>query len=315
MNLSNPTRLRSGFSLIEVLTVVSIVALLVLLVVPAVQSAREAARKARCSNNLRQLGIALHAYAAAAGTLPGAGNGKAYSLHTMLLPHLEMTSLYNSINFGVLAFEGPRESPNFTAACCSLEVFVCPSDGVPDSPTASTSYAGNNGIRFPGHGSDGVFPSPPSRSGLEIADGLSNTVALAEWVLSPGMFARDPKGSIFATAGLYNRATDYEPFVAECTTLDIRSREVVGNDKGRNWMEGVLGHTLYNHTVNLNGHSCLSDGAVQEGAFTAGSRHPTGAHSLFADGHSKFLSESISLGVWRALGTANGQEPVSVDGL
>jgi prepilin-type N-terminal cleavage/methylation domain-containing protein/prepilin-type processing-associated H-X9-DG protein len=306
---------RMGFTLIEVLVVATIIGLLATLILVAVLAAREGARRAQCSNNLRQIGLALHSYASAAGTFPQGNNGRAYSLHTMLLPALEMSALYNSINFQVTALEGTPGSPNDTTMSCSPGVFLCPSDRPARGATAWTNYAGNNGINFPGHVSEGTFRGPSLVNLQGITDGLSNTVALSEWVLSPvGLRDRDPKGSIFSTAGYYVDPDQFDKFIDECKTLDPGRAGINDNSKGRNWLHGEFGHTLYNHANSINDHSCLSEGAVQQGVFTAGSRHPGGAYSLMADGHVRFFRETLSLGIWRASGSRNGGEPVAAGG-
>src|ERR1700689_4345830 len=93
---------RSAFTLIELLVVIAIIAVLIALLLPAVQAAREAARRAQCVNNLKQLGLALHNYHDTMGCLPwdhGPNSWNEWSGMTMLLPFMEQTSLYNSINF------------------------------------------------------------------------------------------------------------------------------------------------------------------------------------------------------------------------
>ena len=104
---------RRGFTLIELLVVIAIIAVLISLLLPAVQSAREAARRAQCTNNLKQMGLAMHNYHSAVGTFP-MGNTIAnayyspmpsptswgtFSAHALMLPYMEQTPLYNSCNF------------------------------------------------------------------------------------------------------------------------------------------------------------------------------------------------------------------------
>src|SRR6186997_3302889 len=113
------SRRRRGFTLIELLVVIAIIAVLIALLLPAVQAAREAARRAQCVNNLKQIGLALHNYHASYNSFPsGATVGYQdpgvedgwinWSVHAALLPYLEMTPLYNAINFSY----SPNPFPN-----------------------------------------------------------------------------------------------------------------------------------------------------------------------------------------------------------
>src|SRR5262245_21239771 len=111
-------RRRRAFTIVELLVVIAVIGLLAALLLPAVQRAREAARRAQCQGNLRQLGIALNNYQAAAVVYPfGVGadgdgtiatytsaSNRRYSMHTQLLAYVEQTALFNWLNFSVSPF-------------------------------------------------------------------------------------------------------------------------------------------------------------------------------------------------------------------
>ena len=118
-----------GFTLIELLVVIAIIAVLIALLLPAVQAAREAARRSQCVNNLKQLGLALHNYHDVNGGLPW-GHGyfgwNDWSASTLMLPYLELGTLYNAINFantGAAAVpELPATSQNGTIMLVSVKL-------------------------------------------------------------------------------------------------------------------------------------------------------------------------------------------------
>ena len=131
-------RLR-GFTLIELLVVIAIIAVLISLLLPAVQSAREAARRAQCTNNLKQVGLAIHNYHDQQGTMPPGVKGCCWGTWlNFVLPYIEGTNLFNAYNFaGNDRYEGLGiqtgqfrygGAVNTTVTYSRVNTYLCPSD-------------------------------------------------------------------------------------------------------------------------------------------------------------------------------------------
>jgi prepilin-type N-terminal cleavage/methylation domain-containing protein/prepilin-type processing-associated H-X9-DG protein len=195
-------RRRLGFTLIELLVVIAIIAVLIALLLPAVQSAREAARRAQCTNNLKQIGLALHNYHTGMDRFPmavsknplwgagdtdgdwGYGRWTGWSAQALLLGYMDQTPIYNAANFalGPGAGGGMLGSyPNSTVYNTVINSFLCPSDPNADFDRSNSYYASIGST---------TYESPITTPGMfavwtcfglrDCTDGSSNTIAFAE---------------------------------------------------------------------------------------------------------------------------------------
>ncbi len=301
-----------GFTLIESLVVMAILSLLIGLLLPAVQAAREAARRVRCTNNLKQIGLAIHAYESAFGCLPP-GRMKTYdpryagpkppctsaivdkSIHIHLLPFLEQTAAYNAINNSLTIIGGENSTLHSTA----LGYLACPSD-----PEASQLHILNPGalvrygVKDP---ASMMFTSYAGCTGSfeTIALPLPNTgcvVAGRSSAQNNGCF-HDVYPIRFAsiTDGLSNTL-----FLSERSVTALRSLDAIDPAMSlqHGWyITGNWGDTLMTTFYPPNAFKKVAPAAVAAQINSASSLHPGGVNVLLGDGSVRFVKESIDM--WR----------------
>jgi len=299
-----------AFTLIELLVVLAIIGIVVALLLPAVQSAREAARRAQCTNNLKQFGLAIHGYAANHAMVPVATAMHGYSLHVALLPYLEQQVLYDAMNLEIdapAAFFGE----NSTSLNTSLSVLACPSDPVAVAET--TNYAGCLGNGFDHPSVAGAFSGRITWL-AGIRDGLSSTLALSEFLVNhPNPISADPE-RLYHLPFDYTtiQATSAADFADRC--LALRSMKPSPTPfKGWVWMFGEPEKTLFDTFLPPNSPNCRNTPGSTEvySTTTASSLHPGGVSAAFLDGHVRFVRDSVAPEIWRSLGTGNGGEVVN----
>jgi prepilin-type N-terminal cleavage/methylation domain-containing protein len=330
-------KLRRAFTLVELLVVIAIIGVLVALLLPAVQAARETARRSSCSNNLRQLALAVHNYEGVVGTLPAStivnlntastSNNLAWGIHGRILPFIEQGNLYDKVDIS--------QPWDFQEAINGLRVpiYACPSDpgsrrvrdpGGGKVRLYSTNYGFNNGTCFVFNpqsrdGGDGVFYPNSHLRQAQITDGTSNTLMIAE-VKAWQNYTRNggPPNTI--------RPDD----AATAATFVASGAE--WKDTGHTeWPDGRVHHTGFTATMQPNTkvtstHSGLTfdgdynswqegrDGSAGKPTYaivTSRSFHAGIVLAACVDGSARSIASNIDLAVWRAMATRAGGEAVS----
>ena len=312
-----PRSPRRAFTLIELLVVIAIIGVLIGLLLPAVQKVREAANRMKCANNLKQIALALDnyegvyvAYPAGRRGCDGITTGPCASVPTSgttadragasgfvyLLPFLEGKALYAEFNqadlpWGTYSSTWGTAASNAAGLAARPNFYVCPSDtaqpqitttwGSIALPAAIGSYAFVHGTMGPSSGisdtlklyNTGMFNYMITQKRKEMLDGSSNTMMVGETI-----------------DGHDNRSQNF------WTQAGRHESSLRNTENPMNTPPGT-GITTSPYAIPLNG--------------TFASKHPGGVQFAFADGHVAFLSETISLSLYRAIAARAGGEPVS----
>lgn len=309
--------LRPGFTLVELLVVIAIIGVLVALLLPAIQAARESARRARCSNNLRQLALGCHNHEQVLNTLPRGGtdpglpvpagandesccgdNGAYWTWIARILPFVEQDALYKAANI-------PKNTIGQSKAqvAVPLQVVFCPSSNMLAQKTMSnpadfpsgtmqlavTCYKGNQGSNWDVGQWINLRYSDVVREGMRKGDGV--------------LFRNDARG---LPSLRLNQISDG-------TSNTIMIGEVIPEVETRNtWAYANGAYATCAIPINQKdaNRQWFPPGQWQNN-YSFRSRHPGGAQFAFADGSVHFLSDNIPLGTYRALATRDVGEVVA----
>ena len=331
---------RQAFTLIELLVVIAIIAILMALLLPAIQAAREAARRSSCTNNLKQIALAVHNYESTNRRFPPSlcwngvvGNaGGHWSALARVMPYLEEGNLYAHIDFG-LDYNLPLDpTTGEKLKTVRLAPFLCPAEqndtvrmngAVKDN--YPLSYGVNNGIwkvydPAAKQGGDGPFYLNAKVRPPHITDGLSNTLMLSEvkaytpYYRNGGSAPTTPPASPSEICGLGGEAK--------------MGQSLYSNSGHTEWVDGKVHQTGFTATFTPNTKVLCTNGGKQydvdytsyrEGthltnatyaAVTSRSHHVGIVNAAMMDGSVHSFSDTISLTVWRSLSTRTGREVV-----
>jgi prepilin-type N-terminal cleavage/methylation domain-containing protein len=310
-------RVSPGFTLVELLVVIAIIGILVGLLLPSVQAAREAARRMQCSNHLKQITLALHNYEAAYKEFPAGRTTKGISVHAALLPFIEEAGAY-----ALVYPDYPyNHAKNALARNTDVQSFNCPSDPQFPHPAdwGQNTYRANqgSGILFglpPTNPADvnygmpepnGVFYLSKQMRFRDLLDGASHTAAFSEH--GTGDFSNAMSSPTDTFWPQTHPATADEAF-RDCQAIDVTNLMYQNvSDVGAPWIRGYHSTTIYQHAFPPNTRSCMfPPGRI---ATTAKSSHIGGVMVAKCDGSVTFVTDSVNLELWRAVGTrAEGEE-------
>jgi prepilin-type N-terminal cleavage/methylation domain-containing protein/prepilin-type processing-associated H-X9-DG protein len=317
-----------GFTLVELLVVIAIIGTLVGLLLPAVQAARESARRSACTNNIKQVALAMQNFHSAKNKLPILGSafnvtqgatatqtaniGDTVSWVAYLLPYMERQDLYNSltlwsgpVNYNVF---GAGNNVQYRKALMSEQ--VCPSDQsvlgeANNDPrwchrrasyvvcVGSTNYAGadaNNwgGQTYKNNGS--LFLLDKQFALKDALDGTSKTVMISEVIINPNTQAWVGFWGVPTVA----TGAGFTAYLTPNSTSSV--------DAGRRcWNTGDFTPQI----------GCYQSNTWQSAAYPAYSRHPSGVNAAMADASVRFVDEVIDISVWRAMCNTQGGEITS----
>jgi len=326
-----------AFTLIELLVVIAIIAILIGLLLPAVQKVREAAARMKCSNNLKQLGLAMHSYHDAYNVFPrnyakqvGGNAWEALSANYLILPYIEQGGLYSQFQSNLTNWGTTHDVLMKT----KLSVFQCPSAQAPGNPSdywsgPGTNYGWSTGSSvetvWAGGRFNGMISYQADRKMADVSDGLSNTLLASEFFSGSGATGtpgKYPYDIFYTSDGMFSSVVNKDfPTAAELTTIGSAARTSPSGVRGNNggmWGWYAAGQSTLNTAAPPNwqfpsaGGDCCPGGAHDwgYGILPPRSAHTGGVNALLGDGSVRFIRDSVDLLTFQRLGNRNDGQPL-----
>ncbi len=339
--MSHQSSRKRGFTLIELLVVIAIIGMLIALLLPAVNAARASARRMSCSNNIRQMGIALQNFESANRHYPSSwrqprktasDSVDGWSAQAQLLPFVEEVQLHEKIDFELsynVVTVGGENGAGVPLRSMRVSVLLCPSEtgdrvrldqaGNPDN--YPLNYAINLGVWFVHNpkscdGGEGAFRPKCPLKHRDFKDGMSATMAFAE---------------VKAWTPYFRNAALSKPAMPAPESVCGLGGQFKTNSGHTEWVDGRAHQTGFTTVFTPNTHVTCTQGDAtydvdwtnqQEGksmdvltyaAVTSRSYHPGGVNVGFMDGSVRFVPNDVDVSIWRAASTRSGTEMVLAD--
>jgi len=329
---SNP-----GFTLVELLVVIAIIGVLVALLLPAVQAAREAARRMHCSNNLKQLGLAVQLFEDTAKTYPSGaywvdpdlGVINQGTLLMRLLPYVEQQNLYDLYDFDLdpAAAVPPGSGTDFQTlpggteliGATRVEAYVCPSNPHPEYQRSGAFESGFAMANYAG--SRGPCMTP-------VNGGAPCSVAANFEAFALNTFFECEGSSEFSFPGVFSRIVSH--VTPRQVTDGLSNTIFIGETRpdcsihaAQGWARSNNASGIISTVPPINFDSCIPENAPdacqQWDNWTTSlgfkSSHPGGAQFVFGDGSVHFLQETIDHQAYQFLGAKSDDQTVNINGL
>lgn len=333
---------RRAFTLVELLVVIAIIGILIALLLPAVQAAREAARRSQCSNNMKQIGLALHNYHDTYKTFPPGGlwerrtpwasspagrNQRRGQIFLHILPFVEQGPLFDSINKvnGHYDEQRPQGAGTPMVRTNIIPAYICPSDNHP----GGRGDLDNNGYAFVNYGANG---GPMTQNGSGAPSCQCDMSAMNAFIPAGLTAMRGPFHREGNVTGRITRMRDITDGTSNTLFVGEVRPACTNHTYQRGWARPNAGQGLFRTTIPINFDNCRN--ASQANALFPGgggyshptcmancnwrtefgfhSLHPGGCQFVIGDASVRFLSETVDMTNYNLLGCHNDGQPATL---